>query len=932
MEAYPVSRHPLHPRLHSGTTLRAPPSNHQWRPLVPPSRYQLLRYSISLRLSRLPGRQSGSVPRSRSHSSRFVAAASGEEPNGIVANDADNIGDKSAGGSEKAESAELAGILARVHEEMAEATRAQADGRASVLRSMGREGDGESAAGEQLLLELLQAEEQRRMRAPGDAEESEEEAGFWEGSDGAQGGKEYRLPPSFSALATGSPAVLPAASAAPAAAGGDGGSDESRGARIEGGGEGAGQRETRQEQGEGAGGEEGGGGVGEGEKEVPEGSVVREQLGGRPELWRGVHVAGATWAGAGAGVAQGEGDGLRRGERPGEGGGGGAAAGQSGGGEAGAGSGTYLQARELLSNMARSMEQLESGLSARHKVGLSARHKVGLSARHKVGLSARHKEMGESTQFISGIRSSDPAAGQGAVVRRAEEMVARMQVQFAAMEKEAAHKDTVLDRLLAHAKSTKQQMRAVEERSRVEKDELRREMTEQQQRMQKELETAAGREERMRRQLMEAQEGIAHRDAFLQQLQEEAALSASALKQAARAMVAARDRTLRIEEQLESMGDQLAKERAKTRRERENTARVTAELAEARMAAEEMAGRVGRLESEVQRKEREMQQSRHEADAVRAQLKATQQALEEAARQAREAQAGRQQAEAAAEEERAAAAAAVEGQQSAEQRLREAQARVELLQGEVVSLKEVALSKDSLLAAVKEETMRNADMLLAAANTRKELAGAEARVAALQGSVAALEAEVRQQDQLLNDIRADAVSSADALRTAAQINQDLNAAREREAELLEQLEQREAEVESLRRDNFENIRAQRAELALREAERRARELEMERESLRRGVAKRDQALGLMKRELERSAHMLSAAADTRQALRSMKEQMEWMQEEACVKEERLAALQEEFVSALKGTTFPSLDKSILKRRKVPPQGKSSGDAQPQSPA
>ncbi|CAI5973246.1 unnamed protein product [Closterium sp. NIES-64] len=908
MEAYPVSRHPLHPRLHSGTTLRAPPSNHQWRPLVPPSRYQLLRCSISLRLSRLPGRQSGSVPRSRSHSSRFVAAASGEEPNGIVANDADNIGDKSAGGSEKAESAELAGILARVHEEMAEATRAQADGRASVLRSMGREGDGESAAGEQLLLELLQAEEQRRMRAPGDAEESEEEAGFWEGSDGAQGGKEYRLPPSFSALATGSPAVLPAASAAPAAAGGDGGSDESRGARIEGGGEGAGQRETRQEQGEGAGGEEGGGGVGEGEKEVPEGSVVREQLGGRPELWRGVHVAGATWAGAGAGVAQGEGDGLRRGERPGEGGGGGAAAGQSGGGEAGAGSGTYLQARELLSNMARSMEQLESGLSA------------------------RHKEMGESTQFISGIRSSDPAAGQGAVVRRAEEMVARMQVQFAAMEKEAAHKDTVLDRLLAHAKSTKQQMRAVEERSRVEKDALRREMTEQQQRMQKELETAAGREERMRRQLMEAQEGIAHRDAFLQQLQEEAALSASALKQAARAMVAARDRTLRIEEQLESMGDQLAKERAKTRRERENTARVTAELAEARMAAEEMAGRVGRLESEVQRKEREMQQSRHEADAVRAQLKATQQALEEAARQAREAQAGRQQAEAAAEEERAAAAAAVEGQQSAEQRLREAQARVELLQGEVVSLKEVALSKDSLLAAVKEETMRNADMLLAAANTRKELAGAEARVAALQGSVAALEAEVRQQDQLLNDIRADAVSSADALRTAAQINQDLNAAREREAELLEQLEQREAEVESLRRDTSENIRAQRAELALREAERRARELEMERESLRRGVAKRDQALGLMKRELERSAHMLSAAADTRQALRSMKEQMEWMQEEARVKEERLAALQEEFVSALKGTTFPSLDKSILKRRKVPPQGKSSGDAQPQSPA
>ncbi|CAI5518097.1 unnamed protein product, partial [Closterium sp. Naga37s-1] len=360
MEAYPASRHPLHARLHSETTLRAPASNHQWRPLVPTSRYQLLRHSVSLRWSRLPGRQSGSHARSRGHFSRLVAAASGEDANGTAANEADNIGDKGAGASAKAESAELADILARVHEEMAEATRAQADGRASILRSMGREGGAEGEAGEQLLLELLQAEEQLRMRAPGDAEEAEEDAGSWEGSDGAQGGKEYRLPPPFFPRPTGS-AALPAASAAPAAAGGDGESDESRGAGIDRGSEGAGQLETRQELGEG--GEEGGRGTGE--QEVPEGSVVREQLAGRPELWRGVHVAGATWAVAG--VAEGAGAGPGRGERPGEGGAGAAGPGQSGGGEAGAGIGTYLQARALLWNMAKSMEQLDSGLSARHK-------------------------------------------------------------------------------------------------------------------------------------------------------------------------------------------------------------------------------------------------------------------------------------------------------------------------------------------------------------------------------------------------------------------------------------------------------------------------------------------------------------------------------------------------------------------------------------
>lgn len=51
-----------------------------------------------------------------------------------------------------------------------------------------------------------------------------------------------------------------------------------------------------------------------------------------------------------------------------------------------------------------------------------------------------------------------------------------------------------------------------------------------------------GREEALRRQLLDAQEGIAQRDAFLRQLQEEAALSASALKQAARVSSGIRSR------------------------------------------------------------------------------------------------------------------------------------------------------------------------------------------------------------------------------------------------------------------------------------------------------------------------------------------------------------------------------------------------------
>ncbi|CAI5984029.1 unnamed protein product [Closterium sp. NIES-64] len=477
------------------------------------------------------------------------------------------------------------------------------------------------------------------------------------------------------------------------------------------------------------------------------------------------------------------------------------------------------------------------------------------------------------------------------------EMVARMQVQFTAMEKEAAHKDTVLERLLAHAKSTKQ-VRQVHQAGPPpflpSSPHLSRFLffisafaqTGRQDGLgwggvgrggvglavvawvgKRIAAEGRGRALRLRAQAgrQGAQGGMVVLLAW-----EGFCFTARCQRAGEQAMVAARDRTLRIEEQLESMGDQLAKERAKTRRERENTVHVTVVetisgckgsrafcisnachaatapdsplaisqrilflpsacilinhslpvpaptaaaalvVAEVHMAAEEMAGRVGRLESEVQRKEREMQHSRQEADAVRAQLHATQQVgrvtgcgganeglnwcvsgkglsgeglsgdglsgegLNEGvkllipARQAREEQAARQQADAAVEEERAAVAAAVARQMSAEQRLMEAQARVELLmeaqacvqrlmeaqarvqllEGAVDSLKpshqpslfhppphpisrprapvwcgaweqEVAASKDSLLAAVKEETMRNADMQLAAANTRK---------------------------------------------------------------------------------------------------------------------------------------------------------------------------------------------------------------------
>lgn len=52
--------------------------------------------------------------------------------------------------------------------------------------------------------------------------------------------------------------------------------------------------------------------------------------------------------------------------------------------------------------------------------------------------------------------------------------------------------------------------------------------------------------------------------------------------------------------------------------------------------------------------------------------------------------------------------------------------------------------------------------------------------------------------------------------------------------------------------------------ALEDARRRGAQLEAERDALRSGIAKRDEALALMKQELQRGAHMLSAATETRE--------------------------------------------------------------------
>jgi mannose/fructose/N-acetylgalactosamine-specific phosphotransferase system component IIB len=106
-----------------------------------------------------------------------------------------------------------------------------------------------------------------------------------------------------------------------------------------------------------------------------------------------------------------------------------------------------------------------------------------------------------------------------------------------------------------------------------------------------------------------------------------------------------------------------------------------------------------------------------------------------------------------------------------EQALQLAELKIEELVLETVSLKGLVESKDKTVQAIREETRRNANMLLAAAKTRDALANVEKKVELLTVQVATLEEELQSRDVLLEEVKDEMVHSTDALKVAAEIKQ-----------------------------------------------------------------------------------------------------------------------------------------------------------------
>jgi chromosome segregation ATPase len=216
-------------------------------------------------------------------------------------------------------------------------------------------------------------------------------------------------------------------------------------------------------------------------------------------------------------------------------------------------------------------------------------------------------------------------------------------------------------------------------------------------------------------------------------------------------------------------------------------------------------------------------------------------------------------------------------------------------------------SKDKTVQAIREETRRNANMLLAAAKTRDALANVEKKVELLTVQVATLEEELQSRDVLLEEVKDEMVHSTDALKVAAEIKQDLNASKRREVELSQELETQKELVKELQLEVAENIRAVRAEQALRQTEKKLNDTQMEVEVLRKGVKARDEALHFMKDEVDRSVNILSHAAETREELQKMKGYIKELRAELKSKDTKLASLHEELVVARSSARYQDPD-------------------------
>jgi len=115
--------------------------------------------------------------------------------------------------------------------------------------------------------------------------------------------------------------------------------------------------------------------------------------------------------------------------------------------------------------------------------------------------------------------------------------------------------------------------------------------------------------------------------------------------------------------------------------------------------------------------------------------------------------------------------------------------------------------------------------------------------------------------------------------------------------LTQDLEMERCLVKDLQQELSENHRAMRAEQTLRHMEKKSKDLQLEVEMLRGGVGARDEALILMREEVDRSVEVLANATESREAVRQLTSYVEDLRVELALKDEMVMSLRKELSAA-----------------------------------
>eukprot|EP00271_Cylindrocystis_brebissonii_P019950 TRINITY_DN6379_c0_g1_i1.p1 TRINITY_DN6379_c0_g1~~TRINITY_DN6379_c0_g1_i1.p1 ORF type:complete len:706 (-),score=232.29 TRINITY_DN6379_c0_g1_i1:36-2153(-) len=419
-------------------------------------------------------------------------------------------------------------------------------------------------------------------------------------------------------------------------------------------------------------------------------------------------------------------------------------------------------------------------------------------ARLEAGLLGQEQDLSASTRKIDEMLSNG-VLEEGAVLRDAEEKVRSLELEAEALERANAAQKEEREQLQGDYDRLQEKLASVEAVA-AEAVVLRKvivEKEEENQALRQDLAAAAASASALSERVQTAEEALAARDALVQQLQQESLLSSSALQQAARAMNAARDRTLHLEEQLEETGDLLSREQQKSNAAREQNIQLSMDLGEAQQEVREREAQLAQLAEEAAAREQQLAAVNEEAEATRRTLALTEESLEEARRAVEALKAAEAERDEALAGEMASATQAVKEAGERERELRAAESAARELQAQVAALKSEVGGQEALLAELRGKAAKGAQAGEQLAQRQKELEQLRVREAQLGGQVAVLEEEVSAREQLLEDIREQTRSSTEALQMAANYKRELNAVREAEAELREALEAKEAELEEL---------------------------------------------------------------------------------------------------------------------------------------